>query len=358
MNNEIFKDLLVVELASVLAGPAVGMFFAELGAKVIKIENKSTKGDVTRSWKLPVEDPTDEYSAYYHSINWGKEKRLLDLRPGADQDEVLELIKKADIVISNFKANSASKLRMDYESLKGHNPKLIYAAITAYGDNNPAPGFDVMIQAETGWIFMNGEKNGPPVKMPVALVDILAAHQLKQGILIALLKRQTKGEGSFVSISLFDASVAALANQASNWLNANVLPQRMGSQHPNIAPYGDIFHTKDKVGIILGTGTQKQYEGLCECLNLNELKSDERFLTNSLRLANRVALNEYLEAAIGEKAYTDFKTECAQKKITIAPINNMEDVFNMPAAQELVLTEKLPNGDVARSVRTAVFKIK
>ena len=159
-NHHIFKDLIIVELASVLAGPTVGMFFAELGAKVIKIENKSTGGDVTRRWKLPTEDPNDEYSAYYHSINWGKEKLILDLGESEDRDQVVSWIKKADIVISNFKANSAQKLGMDYESLKNYNPRLIYAAITAYGDDNPAPGFDVMIQAETGWIFMNGEPTG------------------------------------------------------------------------------------------------------------------------------------------------------------------------------------------------------
>jgi len=355
--NNIFKDLLVIELASVLAGPTVGMFFAELGAKVIKIENKSTGGDVTRSWKLPSEDPTDEYSAYYHSINWGKEKRLLDLNASEDQDQVWSLIKKADIVISNFKMGSAKKLRMDHESLKDLNPNLIYAAITAYGDDNPAPGFDVMIQAETGWIFMNGEKDGNPVKMPVALVDILAAHQLKQGILIALLNRQTTGKGSFVSISLFDASVAALANQASNWLNANVLPQRMGSQHPNIAPYGDIFYTKDQVGIILGTGTQKQYEALCDCLELEKLKTDERFVTNALRLTNRVALNQYLGKAIAQKTYDLFAQECKNKKVTIAPLNNMEDVFKMPNAQKLILSEILPDGRETKRVKTTVFKI-
>lgn len=356
--NTIFKDLLVIELASVLAGPTVGMFFAELGAKVIKIENQSTGGDVTRSWKLPEEDPNDEYSAYYHSINWGKEKRLLNLRDSQDQNQVLSLIKKADIVISNFKMGSAKKLRMDYESLKTHNPSLIYAAITAYGDDDPAPGFDVMIQAETGWIFMTGEKDGNPVKMPVALVDILAAHQLKQGILIALLKRQTTGKGSFVSISLFDASVAALANQASNWLNVNVLPQRMGSQHPNIAPYGDIFYTKDQVGIILGTGTQKQYENLCDCLDLSELKMDERFITNALRLSNRAVLNEYLEQAIAQKDYTTFAQECKEKKVTIAPLNNMEDVFKLPNAQKLILSETLADGRVIKRVKTTVFKIR
>jgi len=334
------------------------MFFAELGAKVIKIENKSTGGDVTRRWKLPTENPDDKYSAYYHSINWGKEKRMLDLGNPEDRGQVLFWIKKADLVISNFKANSAQKLGMDYESLKSYNDRLIYAAITAYGDDNPAPGFDVMIQAETGWIFMNGEPAGNPVKMPVALVDILAAHQLKQGILIALLQRQKTGKGSYVSISLFDASVAALANQASNWLNANVLPVKKGSQHPNIAPYGDIFYTKDNIGIILGTGTSKQYEGLCDCLDLGHLKTDERFLTNSLRLANRWALNEYLEQAIGNKIYSIFQEECHQKKVTIAPINNLAQVFEKPAAQKLILTETLPDGQVKKSVRTAVFKIK
>ena len=357
-NQSVFKDLLVIELASVLAGPAVGMFFAELGAKVIKVENKLTGGDVTRRWKLPSEDANDEYSTYYHSINWGKEKQILDLKEPLDREQVLSWIKKADIVISNFKANSAQKLQMDYDTLKKYNPQLIYAAITAYGDDNPAPGFDVMIQAETGWIFMNGESDGNPVKMPVALVDILAAHQLKQGILIALLQRQKTGKGSYVSISLFDASIAALANQAGNWLNANVLPVRKGSQHPNIAPYGDIFYTKDMVGIILGTGTQKQYEGLCDCLDLDYLKTDKRFLTNSLRLANRPALNEYLEKAIGKKIYKAFQAACNQKSVTIAPVNNLEQVFNKPNAQKLVLSETLKDGRIKKAVRTAVFKIK
>ena len=355
--NNIFKDLVVIELASVLAGPTVGMFFAELGAKVIKVENKKTGGDVTRKWKLPIEDANDEYSAYYHSINWGKDKLMLDLTSSEDKSQVLSLIKGADIVISNFKMDSALKLGMDYKSLKTHHPTLIYGAITAYGDDNPAPGFDVMIQAETGWIFMTGEKEGLPVKMPVALIDLLAAHQLKQGILIALLKRQMSGEGSFVSVSLFDASIAALANQASNWLNANVLPKRMGSQHPNIAPYGDIFYTKDKFGVILGTGTQKQYEGLCEVLGLDDLKTDERFLTNALRLTNRAALNDYLTKAFCERNYEKLKEECQIRRITIAPVNDMEAVFKMPDAQKLILTETLPNGKEVKTVRTTVFKI-
>lgn len=352
-----FKELVVVELASVLAGPAVGMFFAELGAKVIKIENKKTKGDITRNWKLSKEDPKDEFSAYYHSINWGKEKRMLDLQNDTDYQSVMELIKTADIVISNFKGDSALKLKMDYNNLKAAKPDLIYASVSAYGDDNPAPGFDAMIQAETGWVHMTGEQGGAPVKMPVALIDILAAHQLKQGVLMALLKRQSTGEGSFVSISLYDASLAALANQASNWLNARHLPQRMGTQHPNIAPYGDVFYTKDNVGIMLGTGTQKQFENLCHCLALSTLVDDARFLTNSMRLRNRVALNEYLNKAFGERNFAIIEEEFKAKGVTMARINNLEEVFNQEAAKRLVLEETLEDGRVAKSVRTAVFRI-
>lgn len=353
-----FKDLVVVELASVLAGPAVGMFFAELGAQVIKIENKNTGGDVTRSWKLPVEDQSSQYSAYYHSINWGKEKQLLDLRSPSEYEEVVGLIKKADIVISNFKNDSAINLKLDYATLKDIHPTIIYGAITAYGDDSNEPGFDVMMQAETGWIHMTGEKGGAPVKLPVALVDILAAHQLKEGILIALLNRERNGKGSYVSISLFDASIAALANQASNWLNIQVLPERKGSQHPNIAPYGDIFYTKDLRGVILGTGTQKQYLSLCDCLNLSFLKTDERFTTNALRIANRTELVNHLKVGIGSMNYDDLMSLCKANKVTIAPINDLKQVFSMPKAKNLILKEVLPNGQETKTVKTAVFKIR
>ena len=355
--NQFFKDLLVIELSSVLAGPAVGMFFAELGAKVIKIENKRTKGDVTRSWKLPQEDKNNPYSAYYHSVNWNKEALLLDLFNTEDRQVTLDWIKKADIVITNFKAGSDKKVGMDYESLRQLNPRLIYAAVSAYGEENPAPGFDAMIQAETGWIYMNGEKAGNPVKMPVALMDILTAHQLKEGILVALLQRQQTGKGSKVSVSLFDTGVASLANQAANWLNVGVLPQRKGSQHPNIAPYGDIFYTKDKKALILGTGTQRQFERLCDCLDISQLKTDPRFLTNPLRLEHRPALNALLEKAFQAIAFDTLWQHCQQHQVTIAPVNDLKTVFELPAAKALILEETLPDGTVSKRVKTVVFKI-
>ncbi|MEM1219457.1 MAG: CaiB/BaiF CoA-transferase family protein [Bacteroidota bacterium] len=356
--SHIFKDLLVVELASVLAGPAVGQFFAELGARVIKVENKKTGGDVTRSWKLPTENPNQAYSAYYHSINWNKETHLLDLRSESDRAQVLNWIQKADLVVANFKAGSDKKLGFDYEHLKVQNPRLIYASISAYGPDDPRPGFDAMIQAETGWIYMNGDPEGPPVKMPVALMDILAAHQLKQGVLVALLQREKTGKGSRVDVSLFDTGVASLANQASNWLNVGQLPERTGSQHPNIAPYGDIFYTRDQYPIILGTGTQRQFEALCDILDLPSLKQDSRYATNPRRLVNRVLLNQQLETAFSQLDWETLKDRSTAQGVTLAPVNNLEAVFKLPAAQKLILEEQKDDQSHSKRVRTVVFRLQ
>lgn len=351
-----FEGLKVVELASVLAGPAVGMFFAELGAQVLKVENKATQGDVTRSWKLPQEDPKKPWSAYFHSVNWNKTYLPIDLKQPEECEQVLQLIADADIVISNFKVGSAAQFGLDYDSLKDRFPNLIYASITAYGHNNPKPGFDVAIQAETGWIYMNGEAQGAPVKMPVALIDLLAAHQLKEGILVALLQRFQTGKGCHVTTALFDASIASLANQASNWLNLQHVPQRMGSQHPNIAPYGDTFQTKDGKSLILATGTQKHYQELCKCLELPELIEDERFTTNALRVQNRNILIEKLALAFQQWDAEELLKRFERVQIPVSPIRNLSEVFSLPEAQALVLTETLPDGSDSHRVRTAVFQ--
>lgn len=351
-----FEGLKVVELASVLAGPAVGMFFAELGAQVLKIENKATQGDVTRSWKLPKEDPQKPWSAYFHSVNWNKTYLPIDLKVDEERQSVLQHIAEADIVISNFKSGSAAQFGLDYAGLKDQFPQLIYASITAYGLDHPKPGFDVAIQAETGWIYMNGEASGSPVKMPVALIDLLAAHQLKEGILVALLQRYRTGNGCHVTTSLFDASIASLANQASNWLNLGHIPERMGSQHPNIAPYGDTFQTKDGKSLILATGTQKHFVELCTCLELPELSADPRFTSNPLRLKHRDVLIEKLTHAFQKWDAEELLDRFEKAKIPVSPIRNLSEVFAIPAAQALILVESLPDGRESRRVRTAVFK--
>ena len=357
MRDQVFKDLKVVELASVLAGPAVGMFFAELGAQVLKIENKTTGGDVTRSWKHPSENKDLKSSAYYHSINWGKDVLFKNLKDSEDKEEVYNYIKEADIVISNFRNKSAISLGMDYESIRKINPQVIFGLITAYGEEDTRPGFDALMQAETGWMYMNGSPDGPATKMPVALIDILTAHQLKEGILVALIQKLKTGKGSKVSVSLYDSAIASLANQGSNYLNLNQIPQRKGSLHPNIAPYGEVINSMDKQSFLLAIGNDKQFDLLCQLLKVNETSKDLRFKTNSDRLAHRAALSEILVKAALILTSEEILEGIQKFSIPMGPINDLETVFKNKNNQELILTSEEESGEQIKTLRTTVFKM-
>jgi crotonobetainyl-CoA:carnitine CoA-transferase CaiB-like acyl-CoA transferase len=362
-----FKDLKVVELASVLAGPAVGMFFAELGAEVIKIENKTTGGDVTRGWKLPSEtapldpkggDTEISASAYFHSVNYHKTHYFLDLQDVTDKKKTLEILRGCDIVISNFRKSSAVKMGMDYDSIAAINPNVIYAQLYGFDEEDETPAFDVVLQAEAGFMYMTGERGRGAVKMPVALIDILAAHQLKEGILMALLARERTGKGAFVSTTLYEAAVASLANQATNWLMAGQIPQRIGAEHPNIAPYGDVFITKDNKEIVLACGTEKQWLMLCKVLNINTLIDDKRFKANALRVKNRAKLVKILRGYISEHERDTLLYMLNKASVPAGAIRNMKEVFNNPMAQKMILAETTPEGGVTKRVRTVTVDIK
>ena len=357
MQQNFFKGLQVIELASVLAGPAVGQFFSELGATVIKIENKNTDGDITRKWKLATEEPNKEYSAYYCSVNWNKHVMQVDLRNPEDKKEVLDLIVDADIVISNFKLSSAKKMGVDFESLKKVNPELIFGQINAFPKGEERPAFDIVLQAEAGFLFMTGDADRPPVRMPVALIDILTAHQLKEGLLMALLQKEKTGKGSYVETSLLESAIASLANQATNWLIGNHIPQRMGSQHPNIAPYGDIFKTKDNKDIVLAIGTENQFTKLCMCLNQTALHTDSDFDTNAKRVKNRASLNEILAVAIQQFDRDHLFQVLNANQVPVGRIFKMDEVFDQPQNQELLLTQRMSDGEVVKSVKTVAFNI-
>ncbi len=356
MKFKIFEDLVVIEMASVLAGPSVGMFFAELGARVIKVENLKTGGDVTRSWKLPQEASDSNYSAYYHSVNWGKECHMLDLSDTEAREYLLSLVESADIVISNFKSGSAEKLGVDYPTLKQVNPLLIYAQLVGYDLGDPTPAFDVILQAEAGFMYMTGSPEGAPVKMPVALIDLLAAHQLKEAVLIALLKREKENKGCFISTSLAKSAIASLANQASNWLNAGFIPQRIGSRHPNIAPYGDIFTTKDGQMILLAVGTDEQFRQLCWAIELPHLIEDDRFKQNSSRVQYRNALIDELQLTIQKIDRMDLIERLTQRQVPFGRIRNMQEVFELPWAADMILKTILPNGKEIKTVKSIAFE--
>lgn len=351
-----FSELKVVELASVLAGPMVGMFFSEQGAKVIKVENKSTDGDMTRKWKLPTEDQNSPISAYYASVNFNKEVLFIDLQDTTDREIVLNQIKDADIVIANFKKGSAEKLGMDYNTLKTLNPKLIYGHISGFGSNSDRPAFDLVLQAETGFMSMNGQPDSPPTKMPVALIDVLTAHQMKEGILTALWQREKTNKGAFIETSLYDSAISSLANQATNWLMANHIPQREGSLHPNIAPYGEVFKTSDNLEFTLAIGTDKQFFSLCAILNLNKLSNNKKFNSNSSRVTYRRALFDLMQNKISNLSSIQLFHQFDRLQIPYGVIKNLKQVFENNEIQQSILIEEKENS-LSKRVKSVAFKI-
>lgn len=355
MEKELLKDLKIVELASVLAGPSVGMFFAELGAEVIKFENVLTEGDVTRSWRLPQEDK-NAISAYFSSINWGKKHFLVNYNLSKDLEKVISEIQNADIVICNFKKGLAERFGLDYDSLSKINPQLIYAQLDGFENDEHRVAFDVVLQAECGYMSMNGEQNSEPLKMPLAFMDILAAHQMKEGVLVALINRFKTNKGSYVKCSLEKSAIASLANQASNYLMTNQIPQRMGSLHPNIAPYGEIFKTKDEQNIVLAIGSDKQFENFCNVLNL-ELYKDEKFKENKNRVIHRTELYTILNVYIQKLEGEELLEKCHHLQIPMGKVKDLKQVFETATAQKMIL-EELQNDTLTKRVSSVAFEIK
>jgi crotonobetainyl-CoA:carnitine CoA-transferase CaiB-like acyl-CoA transferase len=330
------NNLKVLELANVLAGPSVGQFFAELGAEVIKVENLKTGGDVTRTWKSAGEE-TDDRSAYFCSVNWGKKSIALDLSTMEGRSIVQKLAAKSDVIIASYKPGDAEKLGVAYDQLSVINNKIIYGQITGYGPKNDRVGYDAVLQAETGFMDLNGEKDGPPTKMPVALIDVLAAHQLKEGLLLALLNRERAGKGSLVEVSLIETALSSLVNQASNWLVAKKLPTRQGSLHPNISPYGETFETEDGKFILLAIGSDRQFLDLCSVLEMDNGSLPKKFLTNQGRVEHRKALGDLMKPLFKVLKSGELMAKINSKKIPAGIIQNVSEALALPEAATILL---------------------
>ncbi|MEM8598759.1 MAG: CaiB/BaiF CoA-transferase family protein [Bacteroidota bacterium] len=351
-----FADLVVLELASVLAGPSVGQFLAELGATVLKVESPHTRGDVTRGWCLPTEAETDR-PAYFTAINWGKQSLALDLAHPDGRALMHRLAAGSDVVLTSFRPGAAARLGADVPTLRAASPRAVVASISGYGPDAPRAGYDAVVQAESGWMFMNGAPDGPPTKLPVALVDVLAAHQLKQAILVALLERERTGEGAAVHVALFDAAVSALVNQASNWLTAGHSPQRMGSAHPNIAPYGSLLPTADGHALLLAVGTDRQFAHLCAALNLDALPDDARFATNASRVQHRAALEARLAPAIRMHDRDTLLATLHARYVPAGAVRSLPEVFEQPGPRaQVVRAEGLADQGLA-AVRQVAFRM-
>jgi len=351
-----FSKLIVVDASTVLAGPSVATFFAELGATVIKVEN-STAYDVTRSWKLPTEDKNAPISAYFSSVNYGKKYIQLNLKEEHDRKQFKELIKVADILISNYKKGDEEKLGIEDATLRHCNPALIIGKISGFGKESDRVAYDLILQAETGFMSMNGTPESGPVKMPVALIDVLAAHHLKEGLLIALLKLKTSGKATTISVSLYDAAVASLINQASNYLMNNHIPQRIGSLHPNIAPYGELFITKENDLITFAIGSDSHFKKLCDYLNSPELIDNQAYISNQNRVVNRIELQEILQEKIKTISTEAILSEMLKLKVPAGKVKNLAEVFEKEELKDSILEENIL-GYSTKRLSSIAFKME
>jgi crotonobetainyl-CoA:carnitine CoA-transferase CaiB-like acyl-CoA transferase len=356
MHTNALQGLLVLETAGVLAGPAVGMFLAECGARVVKVENPRSGGDVTRQWKLPEEDAASPVSAYFSSVNHGKEHLMLDLKQAQDRAIFDDLLRGADVLITNHLAAAAATLGLDRGRIRSLNPRLVHGHIKGFADQPSRPAYDVVLQAETGYISMTGTGADQLAKLPIALIDVLAAHQLKEGLLLALLQRASSGAGAYVEVSLEEAALSGLVNQASNHLMTGHLPGPLGTLHPNIAPYGEVFSCADGGLLILAVGSDAQFAGLCQVLSLNDLPQDARFRSNPQRVRNRVALAGLLAPSIACRERDALLAELIAANVPAGAVRRMDEVMRSAAAQAMRVRETIDGVETER-IRGRAFHI-
>lgn len=350
---KILQDIKVVELASVLAGPLAGSFLAELGAEVVKIENAPSGGDVTRGWKLPEEKDDFTAGAYYHSANYGKKILMLDLKRKEDKEKLYQYAYSADVIITNYQKHTALKLEVDIELLRKNNPKAVIVQLNAFEYDDPRPGYDLVMQAETGYISMCGADD-TLAKMPVAMIDILAAHQIKEAILLGLMHRFRTGEGAVFHVSLYKAALSGLVNQATNYLMAGHIAKPLGTLHPNIAPYGEILECKDRTKLMLAVGSDGQFSKLSDSLGLSR-EWLARYETNLQRVVSRADLIMDMQA----KAMEFFGDELSQRldelQIPYAKVKNMKEVLDDPQSQTMILDNPIINRPDGKYISNLAF---
>ena len=291
------KDIKVLVLSRILAGPFGTQILADLGAEVWKVE--SPWGDDTRSWGPPF---IGDESAYYLSANRGKKSLIVNLREERGQKIIKDLASKADIFVENFKVGNLERFGLDYKSLAEINPGLIYASVTGFGQTGPRaqePGYDAALQGMTGIMSVTGEADGGPTKVGAAGIDILTGLTSIFGILSALHEKSISGRGQHIEVSLFDVGIASMANIAQSYLATGISPGRIGNAHPQVAPYQDFKASNGN--FMTAANNDDQFRRLCETVGLPELAEDLRFTTNALRVENRNELEKLLNDQIGAK---------------------------------------------------------
>ena len=330
------KGLKVVDLTRVLAGPFCTMMLGDMGADVLKIEEPGL-GDESRGWAPFIGDQ----SSYYLSVNRNKRSVVLDLKTKEGAEALSALVRDADILVENFRPGSLAKLGFGYPDVSRINPRLIYCSISAYGQNGPRaalPGYDVVLQGETGFMDATGAPDGEPTRAGVAITDYLAGLYAVQGILLALHDRHRTGLGQHIDIALFDSILSVMRLPLGILLATGEAPQRVGNDHPSIAPY-ETLNTRDGQ-VIVAVGNPRLWKQFCAAIESEDLASDPRFATNADRLANRVELKKTLECAFERYTLPDLIARLEAHKVPCGRVRTIVDAIadDQVAAREMIVT--------------------
>lgn len=344
-------NIRVLDLTRVLAGPWCTQNLADLGADVIKVERPGS-GDDTRGWGPPYlkdqsGDPTTE-AAYYLSANRNKRSLALDFTSDVGREVILELARKADILVENYKVGGLKKYGLDYESLRQINPRLIYCSITGFGQTGPyatRPGYDYIIQGMGGLMSITGEHDdlpgGGPQKAGVAVADLMTGMYSTVAILAALNERHSSGLGQYIDMALLDCQVAMLANQNLNYMTSGQAPKRAGNAHQNLVPY-QVFEVEDG-HLILAVGNDSQFASLCQLINMPELAQDDRYRKNTGRVVNRESLIPLLATVMKTRKRDDWLADFEANNIPAGPINTIDQVYEDPQVVARELRLDLPH---------------
>jgi crotonobetainyl-CoA:carnitine CoA-transferase CaiB-like acyl-CoA transferase len=323
------KGILVADFSRVLAGPLATMVLADLGADVIKVERPGI-GDDTRGWGPPWHGSESTYSM---AVNRNKRSVVLDLGDDADRELARELARRADVLVENFRPGAAGAWGLGYHDLVGMNPGLVYASISGFGTTEAAAslgGYDFLIQAVCGLMSLTGEPGGDPMKVGVALVDVICGLYTAIGVLAALAERERSGCGQHVQVSLLDAALASLVNQASAYIVAGVVPDRLGNRHPSIAPY-ETFRADDRP-IALAVGSDRLFRLLANALDRPSLLDDPRYRTNGDRVAHRGELAGEIEDALAGRDAASWVAELRALGIPAGVVNDLSEALAEAAA--------------------------
>jgi len=337
---------LVLDLSRVLAGPWASQSLADMGARVIKVEHPQG-GDDTRSWGPPYHQVgNSEESAYFLSANRGKESLAINFKDPRGQAVLHTLAGRADILLENYKVGGLKPYKLDYEAVRRLNPAIVYCSISGFGQTGPyalKPGYDFVIQAMSGLMSITGDKK--PTKVGVAVSDLITGLYATIGILAAYTRARETGQGEHIDVSLLDSQLAALANQASNYLVSGKSPVLAGNAHPNIVPY-QVFDTAD-TAIVVAVGNDSQYACFCRATGLEKLINDRRFATNSARVEHRQVLVPILAEVLAGQTTETWLSRLEQFAVPAGPVNSVAEAFSDPHVLERGVVMQMERDDTS-----------